>query len=100
MKQVFLGIFFVIALFGLASVVPVCVFATMDYLECSSGCNCKVGGECRCLGVMTATCQCGDCNCTPEQVLSPLSELEFEELKSKLKAAGYQKQKPCCSEGK
>jgi hypothetical protein len=69
----------------------------MYVLECSSGCQCKNGGSCRCFDAPTAKCQCGDCNCQadPEQVLTPLSEQEFEVLKAKLKAAAQKKH--CCS---
>ncbi len=93
MRQIFLS---ACIFFCLTSVVSISFSAIMYYLECSSGCNCKAGGECRCFSATTAKCQCGDCNCSPEQTLTPLSEQEFEELKAKLKAAGYPKKKSCC----
>ena len=84
-----------------SAIVAGATYATIDALECASGCQCKNGGSCRCFDAPTAKCVCGSCNCEEtenEQELTPLSEQEFEELKVKLRKqmADSVHKKSCC----
>ena len=94
MRRLFLAFLFC----WFSAIVAGAVYATIDAIECVGGCACQNGGECRCFSATTAKCQCGDCSCEQKQVLTPLSEQEFEELKAKLRKqmADSVHKKSCC----